>query len=41
LAAAPNQKVLLMPLETSGLVGSLAGVAELAREALDKTGPRP
>ncbi len=40
LAAAPNQKVLLMPLETSGLVGSLAGVAELAREALDKTGPR-
>lgn len=40
LAAAPNEKVLLMPLDTSGLVGSLAGVAELAREALTKTGAR-
>lgn len=40
LAAAPNQKVLLMPLDTSGLVGTLAGVAELAREALSKTGTR-
>ncbi len=38
LASAPNQKVLLMPLDTSGLVGTLAGVAELAREALSKTG---
>ncbi|MDS4026573.1 MAG: SPFH domain-containing protein [Candidatus Contendobacter sp.] len=40
LAAAPNQKVLLMPLDTSGLVGTLAGVAELAQEALNKTGIR-
>ncbi len=40
LAAAPNQKVLLMPLDTSGLVGTLAGVAELAQEALSKTGAR-
>ena len=40
LAAAPNQKVLLMPLDTSGLVGTLAGVAELAQEALSKTGTR-
>ena len=40
LAAAPNQKVLLMPLDTSGLVGTLAGVAELAQEALSKTGMR-
>lgn len=40
LAAAPNQKVLLMPLDTSGLIGSLAGVAELAQEALGKTGAR-
>jgi regulator of protease activity HflC (stomatin/prohibitin superfamily) len=37
LAAAPNQKVLLMPLDTSGLVGTLAGVAELAQQALSKT----
>jgi regulator of protease activity HflC (stomatin/prohibitin superfamily) len=41
LAAAPNQKVLLMPLETSGLVGTLAGVTELARQALSKTGSQP
>ena len=40
LAAAPNQKVLLMPLDTSGLVGAIAGVAELAQEALGRTGPR-
>jgi len=36
LATAPNQKVLLMPLDTSGLVGTLAGVAELAQEAIRK-----
>ena len=40
LAAAPNQKVLLMPLDTSGLIGTIAGVAELAQEALSKTGAR-
>jgi regulator of protease activity HflC (stomatin/prohibitin superfamily) len=40
LAAAPNQKVLLMPLDTSGLVGAIAGVAELAQEALSKAGTR-
>lgn len=40
LASAPNQKVLLMPLDTSGLVGTLAGVAELAQEALSKTETR-
>lgn len=38
LAASPNQRVLLMPLDTAGLVGSLAGVAEIAREALHKEG---
>ncbi|MDZ7622062.1 MAG: SPFH domain-containing protein [Candidatus Competibacteraceae bacterium] len=41
LAAAPNQKVLLMPLDTSGLVGTLAGVAELTQQALSKAGTRP
>jgi regulator of protease activity HflC (stomatin/prohibitin superfamily) len=40
LAASPNQRVLLMPLDTSGLVGTLAGVAELAQEALSKGGMR-
>jgi len=40
LATAPNQKVLLMPLDTSGLVGALAGIAELTQEAMSKGGTR-
>jgi regulator of protease activity HflC (stomatin/prohibitin superfamily) len=38
LAAAPNQRVILLPLETTGVLGSLAGVAELARAAFDHRG---
>ena len=34
LATAPNQKFVLMPMESSGLIGSIAGIGELAREAL-------
>jgi regulator of protease activity HflC (stomatin/prohibitin superfamily) len=37
LATSPNQKVLLMPLETTGLLGSIAGIAELSKGAFDKT----
>ncbi len=33
LAAAPNQKVILMPLEASGVIGALGGIAELFKEA--------
>ena len=33
-AASPNQKLLLLPLETTGVLGSLAGIAELARDSL-------
>ena len=32
LASAPNQKVLMLPLEATSLMGTLAGVAEIARE---------
>ena len=35
LATAPNQKFVLMPMEASGVIGSIAGIAELARSALD------
>lgn len=31
LASAPNQKVLLMPLEAASVIGSLAGIAEIAK----------
>ena len=33
IAAAPNQKVIMLPLEAASLIGSVAGIAELAREA--------
>ena len=36
LAEAPNQKFVLMPMEATGIIGSIAGIAELAKGALDK-----
>ena len=33
IATSPNQKILMMPLESTALIGSLAGVAEIAKEA--------
>jgi regulator of protease activity HflC (stomatin/prohibitin superfamily) len=33
LASAPNQKVLMLPIEASALIGSLAGISEIAKEA--------
>ncbi len=32
IGSAPNQKVIMMPMEATALVGSLAGVGEIARE---------
>lgn len=34
IAKAPNHKVIMMPLEASSLIGSIGGIAELAKEAL-------
>ncbi|MCB1486363.1 MAG: SPFH/Band 7/PHB domain protein [Bauldia sp.] len=31
LAAAPNQKVMMLPVEASSLIGSIAGIAEIAK----------
>jgi len=39
LAEAPNQKFVLMPMESAGVIGSLAGIAELAKDALGKSPP--
>jgi len=41
LAEAPNQKFVLMPMESAGVIGSLGGIAELAREAFDRPAARP
>jgi regulator of protease activity HflC (stomatin/prohibitin superfamily) len=32
LASAPNQKVLILPVEATALIGSLAGIAEIAKD---------
>jgi regulator of protease activity HflC (stomatin/prohibitin superfamily) len=34
IGSAPNQKLILMPLEASSVIGSIAGIAEIAKEAL-------
>jgi regulator of protease activity HflC (stomatin/prohibitin superfamily) len=38
IASAENQKLILMPLEASSLIGSVGGIAEIAKEAFDKRG---
>ncbi|TCT23465.1 SPFH domain-containing protein [Thermomonas haemolytica] len=40
LAQAPNQKFVLLPMEASGILGSLGGIAELAKETLGKSSAR-
>src|SRR3974390_2709241 len=43
LAGSPNQKVILMPLESASMIGSLAGIAEVARESFNtaRAAPHP
>ena len=33
LAQSPNQKILMMPLDATSILGSIGGIAEIAREA--------
>jgi len=41
LASAPNQKVLMMPVEASAVLGSLGGITELAKSAFGTTSEKP
>jgi regulator of protease activity HflC (stomatin/prohibitin superfamily) len=41
MAHSPNQKVLMLPFEATGILGSLAGIAEIAKSAFDKSAPPP
>ena len=41
LAEAPNQKFVMMPMESAGVIGSLGGIAELAKEALQQPNRAP
>ncbi|NDE90814.1 MAG: SPFH/Band 7/PHB domain protein [Alphaproteobacteria bacterium] len=36
MASSPNQKMIFMPMEMSGLISSIGGVAELAKDALQQ-----
>jgi regulator of protease activity HflC (stomatin/prohibitin superfamily) len=38
LAAAPNQKVLMLPVEAAGIIGSIGGIAEITREVFGGLG---
>ena len=38
LAEAKNQKVLILPIEATSVIGAVAGVAEIAREAFGDRG---
>ncbi|UGB37452.1 SPFH domain-containing protein [Frateuria soli] len=40
IAHSPNQKMLLLPMEATGIIGSLAGIAEMAKEALSQQGTK-
>ncbi|MEM8689302.1 MAG: SPFH domain-containing protein [Pseudomonadota bacterium] len=38
LASAPNQKVLMLPVEATGVIGALSGITEIARETFSDGG---
>ena len=40
IGVAPNQKIIFMPMETAGVLSSLGGIAELARDAFNKPDTR-
>jgi regulator of protease activity HflC (stomatin/prohibitin superfamily) len=40
LAESPNQKTLILPMESTGVLGSLAGIAEIAKSAFGSGDPR-
>jgi regulator of protease activity HflC (stomatin/prohibitin superfamily) len=41
VASAPNQKVIMMPLEAGNVIGAIAGIADLAKAAKLGGTPRP
>lgn len=41
MASAPNQKTIYLPLETTGILGSLGGISELARAAMQDNTKEP
>ena len=39
IATSPNEKLVLMPLEASSVIGAIGGITELAKSAMAKQGP--
>ncbi|HTN60939.1 MAG TPA: SPFH domain-containing protein [Devosia sp.] len=39
IATSPNQKILMLPLEAASVIGSIGGIAEIAREAFGGASP--
>ena len=40
-AHSPNQKTLILPVEATGIIGSLAGIAEIAKDTLGEAAAKP
>jgi len=40
IGSAENQKIIMLPLEASSLIGSLAGIGEIARETFQRSGDK-
>jgi regulator of protease activity HflC (stomatin/prohibitin superfamily) len=38
IASAPNEKLIFMPMEASGVIGAIGGITELAKQAMAKQG---
>lgn len=38
IASAPNEKLIFMPMDASGVVGAIGGIAELAKQAMANQG---
>jgi regulator of protease activity HflC (stomatin/prohibitin superfamily) len=41
MAHSPNQKLLMLPMEVTGILGSLSGIAEIAKSAFEKSSTPP
>lgn len=41
IARSPNQKLLMLPVEASSVIGAIGGIAEIAKEAFGDAGSRP
>jgi hypothetical protein len=39
IATSPNQKILMLPVEAASVIGSIGGIAEIARETFGGSGP--